>query len=89
MTYFTLCLWLVPFTLFISLSANDNVLPTISDQRGNYSTRVYGCFIMSFNLFLDDVVSRYLSKTNKRSCILSLFNYIKETISSVKVKKSF
>lgn len=26
--YFTLCLWLVPFALFVSLSANENVLPT-------------------------------------------------------------
>ncbi|XP_052899367.1 protein TEX261 isoform X2 [Anopheles moucheti] len=28
LAYFTLCLWLVPFALFVSLSANDNVLPT-------------------------------------------------------------
>ncbi len=26
--YFTMCLWLVPFGFFISLSANDNILPT-------------------------------------------------------------
>ena len=25
--YFILCVWLVPFLLFISLSANDSVLP--------------------------------------------------------------
>ncbi|XP_066145492.1 protein TEX261 [Euwallacea fornicatus] len=29
--YFTLYLWLVPFALFVSLSANDNVLPTTTD----------------------------------------------------------
>ncbi|XP_056643439.1 protein TEX261 [Diorhabda carinulata] len=29
--YFTLFLWLVPFALFVSLSANDNVLPTSID----------------------------------------------------------
>ncbi|CAG9835578.1 unnamed protein product [Diabrotica balteata] len=28
LAYFTLFLWLVPFALFVSLSANDNVLPT-------------------------------------------------------------
>ena len=29
MAYFTFCLWLVPFAFFLSLSANDNVLPTL------------------------------------------------------------
>ncbi|XP_062511781.1 protein TEX261-like isoform X2 [Corticium candelabrum] len=28
LAYFTVCLWLVPFTYFVSLSANENVLPT-------------------------------------------------------------
>lgn len=28
LAYFTLCLWVVPFALFVSLSANDQVLPT-------------------------------------------------------------
>lgn len=27
-TYFGICVWLVPFYLFLSLSANDNVLPS-------------------------------------------------------------
>ncbi|BGP00847.1 erv26 super protein [Rhodotorula toruloides] len=27
-TYFGVCVWLVPFYLFLSLSANDNVLPS-------------------------------------------------------------
>ncbi|CAG9772818.1 unnamed protein product [Ceutorhynchus assimilis] len=30
--YFTLYLWLVPFALFVSLSANDNILPTTADH---------------------------------------------------------
>jgi hypothetical protein len=29
-TYFGLCVWLLPFYLFLSLSANDNVLPSQS-----------------------------------------------------------
>lgn len=29
LAYFTFCLWLVPFAFFLSLSANDNVLPTL------------------------------------------------------------
>lgn len=27
-SYFGICVWLVPFALFVSLSASDNVLPT-------------------------------------------------------------
>ena len=27
-SYFGICVWLVPFALFVSLSAGDNVLPT-------------------------------------------------------------
>lgn len=30
--YFTICLWIVPFALFVSLNANDNVLPTINER---------------------------------------------------------
>lgn len=32
LAYFTLCLWVVPFALFVSLSANDNVLPTVNER---------------------------------------------------------
>ena len=28
LAYFTICVWLVPFTFFISLSAGENTLPT-------------------------------------------------------------
>jgi hypothetical protein len=31
--YFTLCLWLIPFALFVSLSANENILPTVAETR--------------------------------------------------------
>lgn len=30
--YFTICLWIVPFALFVSLNANDNVLPTVNER---------------------------------------------------------
>lgn len=32
-SYFGLCVWLVPFCLFVSLSAGDNVLPTMSTSE--------------------------------------------------------
>lgn len=32
-SYFGLCVWLVPFALFVSLSAGDNVLPTMSSSE--------------------------------------------------------
>lgn len=31
-SYFGICVWLVPFALFVSLSANDNVLPTMGTE---------------------------------------------------------
>ncbi|CAG2100209.1 unnamed protein product [Medioppia subpectinata] len=33
LAFFTICLWLIPFAFFISLSANENVLPTIAETR--------------------------------------------------------
>ena len=33
MAYFTICLWLVPFAFFVSLSANENVLPTMNTME--------------------------------------------------------
>lgn len=38
-SYFGLCVWLVPFALFVSLSASDNVLPTMgSEMPGDVGT---------------------------------------------------
>lgn len=31
-SYFGLCVWLVPFALFVSLSAGENVLPTMGSE---------------------------------------------------------
>ena len=31
-SYFGLCVWLVPFSLFVSLSAGENVLPTMGSE---------------------------------------------------------
>lgn len=74
MAYFTLCLWLVPFALFVSLSANDNVLPT-SNERTH---------LLSDN----DVVTNYFS-SRKKIGLLSLFNYAKESLLPERNKKAF
>ncbi|TGO34876.1 hypothetical protein BHYA_0178g00070 [Botrytis hyacinthi] len=34
-SYFGLCVWLTPFALFVSLSASDNVLPTMGSEEPN------------------------------------------------------
>ena len=31
-SYFGLCVWLVPFSLFVALSAGENVLPTMGSE---------------------------------------------------------
>ena len=37
-SYFGLCVWMVPFALFVSLSASDNVLPTIGSEPASSSS---------------------------------------------------
>merc|ERR1719454_588526 len=43
LAYFTICVWLVPFTFFISLSAGENTLPTSQygseDALSHYMSR--------------------------------------------------
>ncbi|XP_071793184.1 protein TEX261-like [Asterias amurensis] len=72
--YFTMCLWLVPFGFFISLSANDNILPTthMPATEGKKS---------------DDLVTSYFNKKSKRSGILSVFDMLKETIIPERTKR--
>lgn len=66
---------MVPFALFVSLSANDNVLPTtVSDNHSGMNQH--------------DVVSNYFSRGKKQG-LLSLFNYVKESIMPGRNKKSF
>ncbi|GAA5901948.1 Svp26p [Sporobolomyces salmoneus] len=38
-TFFAVCVWLVPFYLFLSLSANDNVLPSSGETPGPSSRK--------------------------------------------------
>ncbi|XP_034105155.1 protein TEX261 [Drosophila nasuta] len=77
LAYFTICMWMVPFALFVSVSANDNVLPTTigSNERRLGSNN-------------PDVVSNYFSR-NKKMGLLSLFNYMKETLLPGRSKKTF
>lgn len=35
-SFFGLCVWLVPFALFVSLSASDNVLPTMGTEQPSH-----------------------------------------------------
>ncbi|XP_032526190.2 protein TEX261 [Danaus plexippus] len=75
LAYFTLCLWVVPFALFVSLSANDNVLPTTGER---------------VHLLDDDnVVTDYLSRKSKKYSLLSFFSFAKESILPQRNKKAF
>jgi len=76
LAFFTICLWLVPFAFFISLSANENVLPTLAETRPLLSDD-------------NDVVSHYFSRKGKRLGLLSFFNYAKDSLLPQRVKKSF
>lgn len=76
MAYFTLCLWLVPSALFVSLSANENVLPTVTQSR-----------LSSDND--NDVITNYFSRKERKYGLLSLFKYAKQALSLEGNKKSF
>lgn len=64
--YFTLCLWLVPLALFLSLSANDHMLPTLSTQSTQQPT------------FANSISAPHSQRRSaKRSGVLSFFDYVK------------
>lgn len=63
----------MPFALFVSLSANDNVLPTTINDQHHLN---------------QDVVSNYFSKGKKHG-LLSLFDQLKEIATPGRSKKAF
>ncbi|CAK8687130.1 unnamed protein product [Clavelina lepadiformis] len=68
LSYFTLCLWLIPFTFFISLSASDNVLPSTMQPLLSKSDD-------------HDVLSHYMIKgKKKRSVLLTVFEGCKDLV---------
>ncbi|KAL4714821.1 hypothetical protein ACJJTC_002680 [Scirpophaga incertulas] len=75
LAYFTICLWVVPFALFVSLSANDNVLPTTDERQP----------LLGDN----NVVTDYLSRKSKRYSLLSFFSFAKESLLPQRTKKAF
>ncbi|KAJ0169984.1 hypothetical protein K1T71_014590 [Dendrolimus kikuchii] len=75
LAYFTICLWVVPFALFVSLSANDYVLPTTGERQP----------LLADNNVLTD----YLSRKSKRYSLLSFFSFAKESILPQRNKKAF
>ncbi|CAL8077569.1 unnamed protein product [Orchesella dallaii] len=78
MAYFTLCLWLVPFAFFVSLSANDLVLPTTSHMDGP-----------KFSQVDNDAFSNYIKSKGKRVGLLTFFNSVKEMFLPQRTKKVF
>lgn len=75
--YFTICIWMVPLAFFVSLSANDNVLPVTAEVQPLVDSD-------------GDLVSNYFSrKVGRKIGLLSFFNYAKESLLPQRVKKSF
>lgn len=74
LAYFTICLWVLPFAFFVSLSASENVLPTAStvpedttepsySYAGQRSSRRHG--ILAFFNFLSKKTEGYLPTRTK------------------------
>ncbi|BFY98258.1 hypothetical protein BsWGS_01298 [Bradybaena similaris] len=77
LAYFTLCLWLVPFAFFVSLSANEFVLPTTSGIPGMAETDD------------SDVVSNYFRKNKKKFGLLSFLKSAQESVLPQRMRKQF
>ncbi|KAK3096222.1 hypothetical protein FSP39_024613 [Pinctada imbricata] len=77
LAYFTICLWVVPFAFFVSLSANENVLPTVTEGRINS---------MSDEA---DVVSNYFKRKGKKYGLLSLFKYAQDSVLPQRIRKQY
>jgi len=72
LAYFTLCVWLVPFTFFVSLSAGDNVLPTSYQSYGGQ----------------EDVLSHYMTHGKKqRAGLLTILEFCREAIVPTRAKR--
>ena len=95
MAYFTLCLWLVPFAFFVSLSANENVLPTTSERKPLLHGKSVILIRIDWNEMEtsisdeNDVVSNYFLRKEKRNGLLAVFNGIKESVLPTRNKKAY
>lgn len=49
LAYFTICLWVIPFAFFVSLSAGENVLPSTMQQGGERSTDICSALRLELN----------------------------------------
>lgn len=78
--FFTICIWLVPFGLFVSLSANENTLPTSVEQKNMASVNTDS---------ESDVVTNYFLRKNKRYGLLSVLKSAQDTILPQRVKKAY
>ncbi|CAL1529693.1 unnamed protein product [Lymnaea stagnalis] len=76
LAYFTMCLWLVPFAFFVSLSANEFVLPTTSS----------GGVLEQDD---SDVVSNYFRKNKKKLGLLSFLKTAQESVLPQRMRKQF
>ncbi|XP_069139455.1 protein TEX261-like [Argopecten irradians] len=76
LSYFTLCLWLVPFAFFVSLSANENVLPTMTEARPQSQDSA-------------DVVSNYFKAKGKKYGLLSFLKSAQDSILPDRVRKHY
>lgn len=78
MAYFTLCMWMVPFSFFVSLSANDLILPTQAEKSTLLGQDAD-----------NDVVSNYFKKRGKKYGLLQFFNSAKDAVFPQRIKKTF
>lgn len=77
LAFFTVCLWFIPFAFFVSLSANENVLPTVANEVAPPEEAE------------GDIVTNYFKRKTKRLGLLAFLKTAQDTILPQRVKKGY
>ena len=82
LAFFTVCLWLTPFTFFVSLSANENVLPTSVDTQQGQGEQTLSKETVILKLKLNQYPARHTNYM-LHQCTTLLYHSIIREISVV------
>lgn len=86
LAYFTICLWVIPFSFFVSLSAGENVLPSTVQQGGErQADLIKFVFIQSLwphghvklSLYWPSYWGEWNNSANRRNLHMLFFTIIK------------
>ncbi|KPM03218.1 Transmembrane adaptor Erv26-like protein [Sarcoptes scabiei] len=90
LSYFTICLWIIPFVCSIKIKFEFVRLITLSPLKAFFVSLSVNDYVLPTsieNRDENDLISHYFSRKDKRSGLLSLFSYAKESILPQQIEK--